>query len=592
MPSDPRQQPIAQLPRERTTARRASLALIALMIVLAAWHTWISWKDDDAAAEALVATLTKTLEFQTEASFRSIDNLLAEASQRIDPDRWPEPALLNWFQSRLVAFPEARNLIVARHDGLTAGPGLSATGLVGTAIDVADRQHFRAHRAGHGADKLIIGDPITDRLDGRQIIPLSRAIVDARGQFKGMVAVGIDPLYLVKSMESLLIEDGGGISVIRRDGIFLARLPDQYGSFGRSVAASQLFTKYLANAPSGVARFVSVADGNAKIVGYRTLGNYPLVATVGITEHTAYAKFRTETSSLAAAVLILAIALYWLATLSDRREHLRAVLAARLLEQAAVLESQVADRTRHLTELQVESERKARQLAASNSDLEQFAYIASHDLQEPLRTVTSFVQLLQQHCRDILDVQSEEYMTFIVNGAKRMHDQIQDVLAYSRVTVQGEPLAPTALDEVLTQTLTNMKQTISDSGATVDAVPLPMVEADRRQMVCLFENLIANSIKYHKAGQSPKIRINAVVDGKDWVISVADNGIGIDPEYKDKIFVMFQRLHGAQSYEGTGIGLALCKRIVERHGGRIWVQSDIGQGSTFSFTLPVFPSKD
>jgi hypothetical protein len=331
---------------------------------LAIWHSWIGWKSSDLAAESLTSTLTKTLEFQTDTTFRAIDNLLLEASQRIDPDHWPDPVLVQWFQSRLVAFPEARNLIVATHTGQSAGPGLSSSGMVGQSINVSDRQHFRMHRAGQDLGSMLIGDPIIDRLDGRQIIPLSRAVTDAQGKFKGMVAVGIDPQFLVKALESLLIENAGGISIIRRDGIFLARLPDQYGSFGRSVAASDLFTKFLANSSSGIARFVSVADGNAKIVAYRNLERYPLVATVGITEKTAFSRFWVETTWLAITVIILAGALYWFAASSDRREHYRSLLATRLEEQSTALERQVAQRTSHLVELQAESEKKARQLAA------------------------------------------------------------------------------------------------------------------------------------------------------------------------------------------------------------------------------------
>lgn len=559
------------------------------MLALAIWHSWIGWKSSDLAAESLTSTLTKTLEFQTDTTFRAIDNLLLEASQRIDPDHWPDPVLVQWFQSRLVAFPEARNLIVATHTGQSAGPGLSSSGMVGQSINVSDRQHFRMHRAGQDLGAMLIGDPIIDRLDGRQIIPLSRAVMDAQGKFKGMVAVGIDPQFLVKALESLLIENAGGISIIRRDGIFLARLPDQYGSFGRSVAASDLFTKFLANSSSGIARFVSVADGNAKIVAYRTLERYPLVATVGITEKTAFSRFWVETTWLAITVIILAGALYWFAASSDRREHYRSLLATRLEEQSTALERQVAQRTSHLVELQAESEKKARQLAASNADLEQFAYIASHDLQEPLRTVTSFVQLLQHRYEGKLDTDANEYIAYAVDGAKRMHELILDLLSYSRVSTQGDDFISCDLNRIVAEAQANLEVSISESAALIEVGPLPTVDGDHRQLVSLFQNLISNAIKYRKVNLAPKLRIQAIPDGKEWMFQVSDNGIGIEPEYRERIFVIFQRLHAAGTYEGTGIGLAICKRIVDRHGGRIWVESETGKGSTFNFTLSGLP---
>jgi hypothetical protein len=314
------------------SARKASLALITLLIALTSWHAWIRWKSADQAAETMVSTLARTLEFQADTTFRSIDNLLLEASQRIDPERWPDPQLAGWFQSRLAAFPETMNLVVVKPDGMSAGPGLSANGMVGQPIDVSDRQYFRTHRAHQTDGRMLIGDPVTSRLDGRQNIPLSRSILGPDGVFKGMVGLSLDPRFLVEALETLKVEEKGGISIIRRDGVFLARLPDQYGSFGRSVAASPLFSKFIPAAPSGIARFVSVSDGNAKIVAYRTLERYPLVVSVGITERTAFAQFRTEIIALAVVVLLLSIALYWLAAVSDRREHARALLAARLEE--------------------------------------------------------------------------------------------------------------------------------------------------------------------------------------------------------------------------------------------------------------------
>ncbi|OAN43940.1 hypothetical protein A6A04_08635 [Paramagnetospirillum marisnigri] len=581
-----------QSPKVPMAARKASMVVIALMLVLASVHTWVAWTQSNRAAESLVTTLTRTLEFQTDSTFRSIDNLLLEASQTIDPDHWPKPDQLNWFQSRLVGFPEARNFVVAGIDGKSVGPGLASTGLVGQPIDVSDRQHFRAHRAGLDQGRMLVGDPITDRLDGHQIIPLSRAIRDAKGNFRGMVGLGIDPHYLVEVLESLLIEPAGGISVLRRDGIFLARLPDQYGSFGRSVAKSDLFTKFLASTPHGIARFISVADGNAKIVGYRTLERYPLVVTVGITRTTAFASFWIEFASLAVAITILAVMLFWLASLSDRRAYSRMLLASELEAQSHSLERQVEERTHHLEELRAETEKKARQLATSNADLERFAYIASHDLQEPLRSIASYLQLLQKRYQEQLDDQAREYISYAVGGAKRMHDLIVDLLAYSRVNSQGEPFKPCDLDEVVAEARQNLSIQIKESAAIIEVGELPPLIGDRRQLLSLFQNLMSNAIKYRKPDVAPLIRISATQQDGRWHFRVEDNGIGIEEAYHQRVFVIFQRLHAAGRYEGTGIGLALCKRIVERHGGAIHVESQLGQGASFCFDLPFQPPKD
>jgi PAS domain S-box-containing protein len=228
---------------------------------------------------------------------------------------------------------------------------------------------------------------------------------------------------------------------------------------------------------------------------------------------------------------------------------------------------------------------KTEELARSNQDLEQFAYVASHDLQEPLRMVTSYVQLLSQRYRDKLDSDAGEFIGFAVDGATRMWKLINDLLTYSRVGTRGKELESTDCEAVLNQSLNNLKVAIEEKGAVVTHDPLPKVMADNLQMGQLFQNLIGNAIKF-RGNEPPRIHVSASRKGNVWTFSVRDNGIGIAPEYAERIFIIFQRLHGRNEYDGTGIGLAICKRIVERHGGRIWAESEVGKGATFYFTLP------
>src|SRR5271170_1472707 len=228
---------------------------------------------------------------------------------------------------------------------------------------------------------------------------------------------------------------------------------------------------------------------------------------------------------------------------------------------------------------------KVEELNRSNEELGQFAYIASHDLQEPLRMVASYTQLLARRYKGRLDSDADEFITFAVDGANRMQRLIQDLLAYSRVGTKGKDLLETSSEEALERSLVNLRGAIADSGALVTHDPLPAVLADEMQLVQLFQNLVGNAIKYQKAGV-PKIHISASKNGgSKWTFSVKDNGLGIDPQYFERIFVMFQRLHKREEFAGTGIGLAICKKIVERHGGEISVESQPGQGSTFLFGL-------
>ena len=228
---------------------------------------------------------------------------------------------------------------------------------------------------------------------------------------------------------------------------------------------------------------------------------------------------------------------------------------------------------------------KVEELNRSNEELGQFAYIASHDLQQPLRMVASYTQLLSRRYKGKLDAEADDFIAFAVDGANRMQRLIQDLLAYSRVGTKGTDLLDYSSEEALQQALINLRAPIGDSGALVTHDPLPNVLADEMQLIQLFQNLVGNAIKYQSPG-IPVIHVSAAMNvEKKWIFSIRDNGLGIDPQYFEKIFGMFQRLHKREEFAGTGIGLAICKKIVERHGGNISVESQPGQGSTFRFTL-------
>ena len=241
---------------------------------------------------------------------------------------------------------------------------------------------------------------------------------------------------------------------------------------------------------------------------------------------------------------------------------------------------------------------KVEELNRSNEELEQFAYIASHDLQEPLRMVASYTQLLSRRYKGKLDSNADEFISFAVDGASRMQRLIKDLLAYSRVGTRAKDLFDTSSEEALQQALINLRGAVEESGAQVTHDPLPIVVADEMQLIQLFQNLVGNAIKYQNPG-TPRVHISAARDGeKRWTFSVRDNGLGIDSQYFERIFGMFQRLHKREEFEGTGVGLAICKKIVERHGGSISVKSELGHGSTFSFALgeseksPAKPSEE
>ena len=212
-------------------------------------------------------------------------------------------------------------------------------------------------------------------------------------------------------------------------------------------------------------------------------------------------------------------------------------------------------------------------------------YVASHDLQEPLRNVASCLQMLEKKYKDRLGADADQYIHYAVESAVRMQALILDLLAYSRVGTVSNLLEPTDCEQILNEATKNLSSAITDADATITHDPLPMIHADQTQLLQVFQNLIGNAIKFRR-DERPHVHLGAVQDNSEWIFSVKDNGIGIESRHLDRIFVIFQRLHNRSQYVGTGLGLAIVKKVVERHGGRIWVESEPGMGSTFYFTIP------
>ncbi|MEO8370307.1 MAG: ATP-binding protein [Candidatus Solibacter sp.] len=272
--------------------------------------------------------------------------------------------------------------------------------------------------------------------------------------------------------------------------------------------------------------------------------------------------------------------------LSDRELRRAAEeLEARVAERTRELETELAERRRAEEALN----RQAAELARSNADLQQFAYVASHDLQEPLRMVFSYMNLIAEQYSGKLDAEADEFIGYAVDGARRMRQLITDLLEYSRVGSRDQVWQPTHCDKVLQDVRANLSLTLEESRTVLTSSTLPVILAEPAQVTQLFQNLIANGIKF-RGSEPPRIHVTATREGEWWKFSVADNGIGIDPAHHQRIFIIFQRLHDRTSYAGTGIGLAICNKIVNRLGGRIWVESEAGGGATFYFTIPAMNS--
>jgi signal transduction histidine kinase len=263
----------------------------------------------------------------------------------------------------------------------------------------------------------------------------------------------------------------------------------------------------------------------------------------------------------------------------------------RMRQQIASELTEVRDARTHVEWVNQQLKSQAEELTRSNRDLEQFAYVASHDLQEPLRKVASFCQLLQRRYAGQMDERADQYIAFAVDGAQRMQRLINDLLAFSRIGRLTSGFTEVDLNKVLTEVKSNLEARAGDD-AQITWPPLPTVEGEEPLLTTLFTNLIGNSLKFRRPDVPPVIEISVERDGREWHVNVKDNGIGIEAEFADKVFVIFQRLHSRDAYEGTGIGLAIVKKIVEYHGGRVWLDVDVPEGASIHFTLPALPGTD
>ncbi|UCC18499.1 MAG: GHKL domain-containing protein [Promethearchaeota archaeon] len=243
----------------------------------------------------------------------------------------------------------------------------------------------------------------------------------------------------------------------------------------------------------------------------------------------------------------------------------------------------------HIMRRQVEFNEIMEDLRRSNEDLQQFAYVASHDLQEPLRAIVSFSQLLEDNYKDKIDKDGKEFIHFITDGAKKMNTLIKDLLTYSRITTHAQPSKMYNLEIILNDAIFNLQESIKESGVEITYDEMPVLKVDKTQFIQLFQNLLSNSIKF-RSQEPPRIHIGVKKINDEWLFSVKDNGIGIESKFFDKLFNIFYRLHTKEEYPGTGIGLPICKKIIQRYGGKIWVESEFGKGSTFFFTI--FPKKN
>ncbi|CAA7616411.1 Signal transduction histidine kinase [Magnetospirillum sp. LM-5] len=462
------------------------------------------------------------------------------------------PGTLTPFLTRLQGrLPMADSVRLAGPDGAV----IDGSGGVPAGITVADREYFAKLRD-KAATGLVISQPILGRVSNKWVLIFARRVDLADGGFGGIVFASVTIDWFEQKFNGLEVGVGGTV-VMRgdasRDFDLLARVP--HAGYVGQTKVSETFRARITAKPEGdTYQAAAGADGIHRTFSYRPIANYPLITLVGLATEDYVGEWRKEATKLAglAGAFLLVTVLSGIGLLRTWRTL----------------------------------ERRTEELARSNADLEQFAYVASHDLQSPLRNISGYAQLLARRYKGRLDEDADEFIDYIVSGAQHMSAMIPDLLNYARASTAPQVLSEVKLDEILQSVQTNLGSTIAAAGAEITVGPLPSVRAEPRQVESLFQNLIENALTYRTPDRSVRISVTAEPGPTGmWRFAVADNGIGIESQYFDKIFGVFQRLEPNRFPGGTGIGLALCRRIVTRFGGTIWVESKPDIGTTFFFTL-------
>ncbi len=538
------------------------ILVIALLWVAIVWDLGRERTRALVFAEADTANLARLFEEHFQRTVDGLDQTLLylKAEYERDPSRF---SLTNSIANNISVKRVSVQIGVIGPDGTLVDSNVAGF----SRVNLADRDHFRVHREVAG-DKVFVSKPVLGRASGRWSIQLTRRLDGPDGAFAGVVVVSLDPDYLADVYNSIDIGKAGAVMLIGRDGIVRAASGQGPDIVGQGLSQSGLIESLFASR-SGSHRVEGPFDRRWRIASYRSLDTLPLAVWVG----------RSEAEVLAAHGQMQNVALLVGGVIT-------AVLGAALLVLYLLVRRQqdiARDLSVKKSELVASRERLKRYVA----DLERIAEIAAHDLQEPLRRVVAYAQLLSKHAQSALDAEGRDYIAHVVAGAQRMRKLVQDLEAFVAVdrmpTVERLVSAKDCMDSAAQRLDDEMRA----AGVTLVVDSLPEVAADERSLTEIFTQLVDNAIRYRAVGRKPLIHFGVRRDGDQAVFSVRDNGIGIEPRDRARIFEIFHRLHGFDSHPGTGMGLAIVRRMIERLGGRLWVESEPGQGSVFCFTLPL-----
>lgn len=523
---------------------------------------WADYNDTRTAAAALTRHQARLLEQYVGRTLDAAEQVVGRVvDQALPKEKHPLAMSADQLAALRLTVAEASHLDNVYLVDAKGALLVDARGLFGAGTSLAAREWVRAVTAAT-SDALYLGQAEQDPASGRVVLPVARSVFDQNGRMRGAVAATID----IATFAALADDGNGGIqpslAVYRQDGALLALYPRIDGEISRDQQTWRLLTTHLARAAIGTFVTPGQESEKGRITSYRMVEARSLVVCASIDATQAMMPWRHRSlATLVTAALLLCLLVILVLVLA--REIRRDRTASAALRAAN------------------------RDLSRSNADLEQFAYVASHDLKEPLRNIASYVQLLQRRYHGRLDEDADTFIGYTVDGVRRMQMIINELLVYSRIGTGPLTRGMVQTGALVSAALADLKTAIAEAGAAIEIKgPLPVLVGDAGQLRSVFQNLISNGLKYRRDDIRPELTIAAQECGLVWQFTITDNGIGIDVQYHRQIFELFKRLHARDRYSGTGIGLAVCQRVIERHGGEIWVDSVPGQGASFCFTLP------
>jgi|GEM_PF-7102050 len=539
-----------------------TLVLLAVLATTTAsgWRIWEARRDAVQAAEILVTSLARVAQERVDGAFRSVDLLLADTANKV-AERPSRDQLSAYITARVAAFPELRGVALMSSSGLMYYYTYQDSPL----LDLSDREHFLVHQRNPQDQTTYLSPPLLDRATHNVSIFATRSITDSSGKFLGVASAVVLPDFFAETLSSVTPPEGGAASITNKHCDVLSRTPKLENLTGQPRPPDDLLCLAAKAGGAGTILYQAHSDGVLRIVAYRALGNQAGIVSVGVAVDQALAHWRQEAETIILVELAVSSFLLVMAMVLRRAEQRRSQLVVEL---------------RHTVE----------RLVRSNEDLESFAYAASHDLQEPIRNIVRYSQLISRRYQGKLDADADTFLNFIVEAGWQLHHLINGVLAFSRIGNSNRPFQATEAETLLAAVLEQLAEPLQASQALLNvAHPLPRLWGDPEQLALVFEHLLTNAMIFHRAGEAPRIELSVKAGDQGWEFTVADHGIGIAPEDIAKIFVIFKRLHSRHDYPGSGVGLALVKRIIEHHGGTIRVESQLGSGTQVIFTLPAAP---